>query len=78
MFEKERILSITPEELCISFGGQQSCHAWDEVEQVGRDREHIYIILKGVLHHVIPLSAFTDEKEADDFFTTLDGYQSAI
>jgi len=76
-FEKERVLSITPDELCISVDANQTCHTWDEVETTDRDREHIYIILKGVLHYVIPVTAFADDQEVDEFATALDTYRSA-
>lgn len=75
LFEKDRILSIGLDGLTVQIGGEQSHYHWEQVEMTGRDSKHIYIILKGVLHYVIPLSAFADEREADAFLEGIASYR---
>jgi hypothetical protein len=74
LFDKDRILTIAPDGLQISFGDTQNQYAWDQVVTVGHDQKLLYIILKGVLHYVIPLSAFADESEALLFLNRIESY----
>lgn len=74
LFDKDRILTIAPDGLKISIGDTQNQYGWDQVVTVGHDRRLLYIILKGVLHYVIPLSAFADENEALLFLDSIESY----
>ncbi|MGD9364779.1 MAG: YcxB family protein [Desulfobacteraceae bacterium] len=74
LFDKDRILTIAPDGLKISIGDTLNQYAWDQVVMVGHDRKLLYIILKGVLHYVIPLSAFADENEALLFLDRIESY----
>jgi len=75
MFEKERILTIDPEGLTVDVGDQQTHYRWNEVVYAGKDRKNVYIIMSGVLHYVIPLTAFSDENEPDTFLESVAGYR---
>ena len=74
-FDRQRILTIAPDGPSINTGAHQSKHPWDDVESVARDRKHIYIVLKGVRHYVIPLNALADLNEADRFVSTANTYR---
>lgn len=76
LFDQDRILSISPEGLTVRIGNDQTLYPWDRVEVTGRDRKHVYIVLTGVLHYVIPLSAFYDDTEADTFLNTIAAYRN--
>jgi hypothetical protein len=75
LFDKDRILTITPDGLKINIGNTRNQYAWDQVAMVGYDRKLLYIILKGVLHYVIPLSAFADENEALLFLDSIESHR---
>ena len=75
-FDRDRILRITPDGLSVQIGLEQTQYQWDELEMAGRDPKHVYLLLRGVLHYVIPLSAFSDENEADHFLDTVESYRS--
>lgn len=74
LFDRDRILTIAPDGLKISIGDTQNQYAWDQVVMVGHDRKLLFIILKGVLHYVIPLSAFADESEVLLFLDRIESY----
>lgn len=76
LFEKERVLSIDPSGLEVEIGVQQSQYEWDEVDMAGQDKLHVYIILKGVLHYVIPQTAFANEGETDIFLNKIESYRN--
>lgn len=75
LFEKDRVLSIEPSALSVAIGEQRNQYAWDEVEITGQDKHHVYIILKGVLHYVIPVGAFANEGEPDIFLKNIESYR---
>lgn len=77
LFDKNRILSIAPEGLTVRIGNDQTHYTWYRIETVGRDRKHIYLVLDSVLHYVIPISAFSDESEADTFLETIESYRKS-
>lgn len=60
MFEKERIMTIAPDGLTVDVGEQRTRYTWDQVVYAGKDSKHVYILLTGMLHYVIPLSAFSN------------------
>lgn len=76
LFDKDRILNVTPEGLTVDIGSQHARYAWDQVEMTGRDHRHVYIILKGVLHYVIPVSAFAGNHEVDIFLESIASYRT--
>ena len=76
MFEKERLLTIDPDGLTVVIGDQRTNYEWDEVVYAGKDRKNVYIIMTGVLHYVIPLTAFADENEPDAFLASIDSYRT--
>ena len=77
LFEKERVLSIGPSGLLVEIGEQQSRYAWNEVELTGQDKHYVYIILTGVLHYIIPLTAFANEGEPDLFLSHIESYRNS-
>ncbi len=76
MFEKERLLTIDTDGLTVVIGDQRTDYEWDEVVYAGKDRKNLYIIMTGVLHYVIPLSAFTDDNESDAFLEAVESYRT--
>ena len=74
LFDMDRVLAIAPEGLTVEIGSQRSEYSWDQIDTAGKDMHHVYILLTGVLHYVIPLSAFSDENEADTFLKTIASY----
>lgn len=76
MFDKERIMSVDPDGLTVDIGGQRSHYTWDQVKYTGKDQKHVYIILSGVLHYVIPISAFTDDHDPEDFLEAIAAYRA--
>lgn len=77
LFEKDRILRIDSGGLTVDIGTQRSQYAWDEVELTGQDKHHVFIILTGVLHYVIPIAAFDNEGEVDTFLNKIESYRSS-
>jgi hypothetical protein len=71
LFDKRRRLEIMEDGIVVDIGGNRNRYRWDEVETVGMDRRHIYIVMTGVLHYVIPLSAFPNPGEAGRFMETI-------
>jgi hypothetical protein len=71
LFEKERIVNIAPESFSVDIGSQRTEYTWDQIELTGKDNHYVYIILTGVLHYVIPLSAFSDGDEVDIFLNSI-------
>ncbi len=75
MFDKERIMTVSPDGLTVDIGDQRTSHAWDEVSYAGKDRKYVYLLMTGVLHHVVPLTAFSDENESDAFLKAIASYR---
>lgn len=75
LFERERVFSIDSSGIKVEIGTQQSQYAWDEVDMAGQDEHYVYIILTGVLHYVIPQTAFTNEGEAGQFLKEIDSHR---
>jgi hypothetical protein len=76
LFEKERILNIAPECFSVDIGSQRAEYTWDQIEITGKDNHYVYIILKGVLHYIIPLSAFTDGDEVGNFLNSIADFRT--
>lgn len=76
-FDKDRILRINPDGLEVQVGLEQTQYDWDQLEWAGRDRKHVYILLKGVLHYVIPVTAFSDENAVTQFLEAIASHPSA-
>ncbi len=76
-FDKDRLLSIAPEGATVRIGNEQTLYPWDHLVCAGRDRKYLYLITTGILHFVVPLSAFADEKEADTFLESIAAYRNA-
>jgi hypothetical protein len=72
MFDRDRILRLDDDGLLIAIGSQENCYAWNDVETTGQDKKNIYILLKGVLHYVIPKSAWDNTDQAAEFYQTLE------
>ncbi len=77
LFDRDRILRIDADGFDISIGTDTTHHDWDQVELTGKDRKHIYIVLKGLLHHVIPLSALNDPADADRLLQAIASYRQS-
>lgn len=75
LLDRDRILTIDENGFEVRIGSRESRYTWDEVETTGQDKKHIYILLKGVLHHVMPKSAWPDLERAEAFYTTLQNYR---
>lgn len=75
LFDRERVLSIGPSGLTVEIGTQKSQYAWDEVDMSGQDKHHVYIILKGVLHYIIPQTAFHNKGDADKFLKKIERHR---
>lgn len=75
-FHSERILHVSPSGLRLRMGQIENRIGWDQVARIDRDSRYIYILLTGVLHHVIPVSAFADAQAPDRFLETARSYQA--
>ena len=75
-FHRDRTMSIDASGITVNSGNGQNSHTWDQVELVNRDAKYVYIVLKGVLHHVIPLSAFRDANHTEQFMTATQTFRS--
>lgn len=75
LFAKDRVLRIAPKDLTVTVGNQQMRYTWDQLEKTDRDGQNVYILLKGMLHYVIPLAAFTDEHEVAAFLDAIASYR---
>jgi hypothetical protein len=76
LFDLDRILSIAPEGLTVDIGFRRNEYTWDQIDTVGIDKNHVYILLTGILHYVIPLTAFTGENEAHTFLEAIDAFRT--
>lgn len=77
MFEKDRLLTVDADGLTVDIGDQSTNYAWDEVVYAGKDRKNVYIIMSGVLHYVVPLTAFSDDNSSEALLDTIATYRSA-
>ena len=76
LFDKERVMTLAPEGLTVDMGDQRVSYEWNQIVTTGRDRKHIYIILSGVLHYVIPLTAFSDDNDPEAFLEFIATYRA--
>lgn len=76
VFEKERIMTVAPDGLTVDIDGQRTHYTWDRIVYTGKDRKHVYILLRGVLHYVIPLSAFSGDLEPEAFLESIASYHA--
>jgi hypothetical protein len=76
LFDKERIMSLGPGGLTVDIGDQRSHYTWDQVKHTGKDKKHVYVILSGVLHYVIPISAFTGDHDPEAFLEAIASYRA--
>ena len=74
-FHRDRTISINASGITVHSGGGRNSHTWDEVALISRDAKYVYVVLKGVLHHVIPLSAFHDENDAQQFMDAMQAFR---
>jgi hypothetical protein len=74
-FDRDRIMTIDTDGFRVLIGSQENRYNWNEVEAVGRDKGNIYILLNGVLHYVVPKSAWEDPAQSEQFFNTLQNYR---
>ena len=72
MFDRDRMLRLDDGGLLVTIGSQENRYAWNDVETTGQDKKNIYILLKGVLHYVIPKSAWDNTDQAAEFYHTLE------
>jgi hypothetical protein len=75
-FEKERIMTVAQEGLTVDIDGRRTHYTWDRIVYTGKDRKHVYILLSGVLHYVIPLSAFSGDLEPEAFLESIASYRA--
>ena len=73
-FDKERILTVNPDGLAVDIDGRRSHYTWNQIIFTGKDRQNVYIILEGVLHYVIPLSAFSGDVAPEAFLECIDNH----
>ena len=71
LFDKDRILRFDDVGLRIDIGSQENSYTWSEVETIGQDTKNIYILLTGVLHYVIPKTAWDTEDLSAEFYNSL-------
>jgi hypothetical protein len=76
LFDRDRVMTIDTDGFRVLIGSQENRYDWSEVEAVDQDKHNIYILLKGVLHYVIPKSAWEDPDQSDQFFNTLQSYRN--
>ena len=76
LFDRDRILTIDENGFQVMIGNQDNQYAWNEVEATGQDKHNIYILLNGVLHYVIPKSAWEDPEQALRFFKNLETFRN--
>ncbi|MEJ2038334.1 MAG: YcxB family protein [Desulfosarcinaceae bacterium] len=76
-FHKSRVLSIDPRGFSLATGARDHRYSWNQVQHIDRDANYLYIVLEGVLHHIIPLSAFKNQETADKFVSTMIAYWKA-
>ncbi len=75
-FDRDRMLTIDADGFQVRIGSQENRYDWSEVEAVGRDKHNIYILLDGVLHYVIPKSAWADPDQSEQFFNALQSHRN--
>jgi hypothetical protein len=75
-FEKERIMTVAPDGLTVNIDGRRTHYTWDRIVYTGKDRKHVYILLSGVLHYVIPLSAFSGDLAPEAFLESIASYRA--
>ncbi|MGD9189354.1 MAG: YcxB family protein [Desulfobacteraceae bacterium] len=76
LFDRDRIMTIDTDGFRVLIGSQENRYGWNEVEAVGQDKNNIYILLAGILHYVIPKSAWEDRDQSEQFFDTLQSYRN--
>lgn len=76
LFDRDRMMTIDADGFRVLTGSQENRYDWSEVEAVGQDKNNIYMLLTGVLHYVIPKSAWKDPDQSQQFFNTLQSYRN--
>lgn len=76
LFDRERMMTIDTDGLRVLIGSRENRYDWSEVEAVGQDKNNVFILLKGVLHYVIPKTAWEDPDQSEQFFDTLQRYRN--
>lgn len=75
-FDRDRIMTIDADGFRVQIGSRENRYDWSRVEAVGQDKNNIYILLTGVLHYVIPKSAWQVPDHPEQFFNTLQSYRN--
>jgi hypothetical protein len=76
LFDRDRIMTIDTDGFRVLIGSQENRYEWREVEAVVQDKNNIYILLTGILHYVIPKSAWENPDQSEQFFNTLQSYRN--
>ena len=77
MFDKDRIMTVDAEGLTVEIGTQETRYSWDRIGATGQDRKHVFIVTNGVLHYVIPLSAFSKNEDPKAFLDAIATYRTS-
>ncbi len=72
----ERQLKISPDGIEARMEARISNFTWDQVEYINHDDQYLYFVMKGLLHFIIPKSAFADEAQLNMFLEALQGCKS--
>ena len=65
-----RSMALNPDGLGFEAGGQEHRYAWADLEAVEADADNVYVMPEGLMHFVIPKSAFSPE-QLQEFMETL-------
>ena len=76
LFDRDRIVRLDKDGLLVNVGSQENRYAWHEIETTGQDKKNIYILLRGVLHYVIPKSAWDNSDQAAEFYNALKAHRN--
>lgn len=75
-FDRDRMMTIGADGFQVRIGSLENRYDWSDVEAVGQDKNNIYILLNGVLHYVIPKSAWADPDQPEQFFDALQSHRN--
>jgi hypothetical protein len=74
LFDRDRIVSVDDRGMSVRTGPRHIDYTWDQLQMIGRDNKYIYIVLRGILHYVVPISAFNDQQASEAFFESIQGH----
>ena len=77
VFHRQKAITIAPEEFSVEMGGHTNDHRWDSVELISADERYVYMVLKGVMHYVVPKNSFESSDDAKRFMERIREYRAA-